>query len=301
MSRLHRRAFCSSVAGALAGLGVGQAVSTGTASSASTAAEVDALVMTQGHYVVEDREVLLADGISETEYDIEGTIPGYHTDETPEEIVIGVHGAIDSEPSKVKSMFDTVTGNFHQAGYDGPFVGFTYDSADDFWEAINEAWSKTNTKREISRRNRHKLGAFLQEYARRSPETDIHLVGHSGGGFVTLETLDYLYEDGWDRQLESVILLAAAVDDETAAVDGKYGPAIEQQAVAVESFYDPDDWVMTFGWNITHFDQSLGANVVQGTPPANLTMHNVDEIDGHGAYFKPRSEGGAVEDIVAAF
>jgi hypothetical protein len=301
MTRLSRRAFCTGLTGALAGLGVGLSANTGGASTAEDTGEVDALVMTQGHFVVEDNEVLLADGVSETDYDIDGTIPGYHTDETPEEIVVGVHGTVDSEQSKVKSMYDTVAGNFQTAGYDGPFVGFTYDSADDFWEAVNEAWSKTNTKREMSRRNRYKLGAFLQEYTRRSPETKIRLVGHSGGGFVTLETLDHLYEENWDRQLESVVLLAAAVDDETAAVDGKYGPAIEQQATEVHSFYDPDDWVMTFGWNITNFDQSLGANVIQGMPPENLELHNVDEIKNHGAYFLPRSEGGAIEDVVAAF
>lgn len=298
---MDRRQFCRAAGTALAGLGLGLAADKATASGAAArdTGGVDGLVSTRGHYAEHDDAAELTDGHTSSDYDIEGTIPGYTTDDSPEEIVVGVHGVIDS--SDAESKFDEVATNLRGAGYEGPVVGFTYDSASSFWDAVTSAWSETDTKREIARRNRRKLGAFLREYARRSPETTVHLVGHSGGGFVTLETVKFLHDEGWEGRLDSVILLAAAVDDETAALGGRYGPALEARAREVDSFHDPDDWVMTWGWNILHFDQSLGANPVQGTPPDNYEDHAVDDIDGHGAYFLPRAEGGAVEDIVAEF
>lgn len=295
--RQNRREFCRTVATAVAGLGV---VGTAAASGENTSdpATAAGLVSTRGHFDEDGDEVTLTGDHTETDFDIVGAVPGYTTDETPSDLVVGVHGVID--PSKAKSAFDDVAANLDRAGYDGPLVGFTYDSASNLFEALGSAWSESDTKRIVARRNRYKLAAFLRAYARHSPETSIHLVGHSGGGFVALETVKTLYDAGWDRPLESAIVLAAAVDDETAAMDGRYGPAIENQVVAADSFYDPDDWVMTVGWNVTQFDQSLGANPVQGTPPDNLRQHEVD-VDGHGAYFDLRADGGVAEDVVAAF
>jgi pimeloyl-ACP methyl ester carboxylesterase len=298
---MNRRRFCKTIGTMAAGAGVLGTAGT-TAASDQTDTAADGLVSALGHFEETDDGVVLTDGHTPTDSETVGTIPGFTTDESPEDILIPTHGVIDTETRANARVFaDDVATSFDQVGYDGPVVGFLYDSANDVFQALSDAWSSNKPQREISRRSSHKLAAFVAEYARRSPETNVHLLGHSGGGHVTLEALEYLHETGWEGRVESVLLLGAGVDDEMVAADGRYGPAIASRAVTADSFYDPDDWLMNVGYSILRFDNSLGAHDVQGRPPENLDTHEVDDIDGHDSYYRPRSEGGAAEDVFAAF
>lgn len=296
---MKRRQFCKRVGVATAGTSLLAAADSATATERDDEG-VDGMVSAIGHFEETDDDVVLTDGHTETGYDLTGEIPGYTTSESPSDLLVAVHGVVDSSTlTKAREWNDEVAASVAKAGYDGPVVGFGYSSSDDFWEALTDAWSQDHPQREINSRSARKLAAFLAEYARRSPETSVHVMGHSGGGFVTLETIDHLREMDWNRKLASVLLLGAGVDDEMVAVDGRYGPAIETQTETVDSFYDPDDWLMDVGYSILRFDKSLGAHDVQGTPPENLETHNVDGIDDHDSYYRPRAEGGAGEDVVA--
>jgi len=295
---MNRRQFCKAVGGLAAGatvLGAGESGDTGT-----TPGGADGIVSALGHFEETDDGVAPTGDHSATDYDLEGTIPGYDTDGSPSDLLIPTHGVIDTGTlSDAREFADDVAASFRSVGYDGAVVGFVYSSANDLFEALSDAWSSDSPGREIDRRSSHKLAAFVREYARRSPGTRIHLLGHSGGGYVTLEVLYRLRETGWDDRVASALLLGAGVDDESVAVDGRYGPAIADRAVAADSFYDPDDWTMDVGYTLASFDRSLGAHDVEGTPPDNLETHEVDDLDGHDAYYRPRSEGGAAEAILA--
>lgn len=301
MSGGHRRGLCVAAAALAAAVGGCEGDDDCTEGVEGTA--LDGVVATCGHFETVDGEVTLAEGETATSFDVTAGIPGWDTEDGPSEAILFVHGAV-SDPVE---ELDEVATHLRDAGYASPIIGFAYGSADNLAEAA--APELRERQQEIDRRNRRKLARFLREYAEGAPDTTLHVVAHSGGGFVSLETVRFLEEEGWQGTLDSLVLLSAAVARRTLDVNGRYGPAVEARVTDAHNFYYPGDSVL-LGWNALHAGLAIGRGEVAScnpegdddeacTPPSNLTEHEVD-LEAHDAYWKSPSDGGAVDQILAA-
>jgi hypothetical protein len=214
--------------------------------------------------------VYRTDGNTEDSYDTAGgTLP-----EEPDELVVHVHGWRNDEECGIAAI--EATGDTYDAvDYDDPVTGLTWDSAYAWWNA-----------KEIADRNAPKLAAFLTEYAEQNPETTLRVQAHSLGARVLAETLLELDEEGADDVLTSAVFMAGAIDNESVAVNGEYGPAIENVVDHAENFWMPDDDVLDWAYSTFEFSQAIGNDGCDGEPPANYTDREVTKDIGHSDYYE---------------
>jgi pimeloyl-ACP methyl ester carboxylesterase len=273
---MHRRQFCRTVAAGTVGL-----AAVGSASASESEAGVPGVVSTRGHFDVAWYGDYLVDGYTETGYDVEGTVPGYES-ESPEELVVMLHGYGQSVADG-REIIDSAATGFASAGYDGPTVGYSWDS--DFsqlnwWDTVD-----------IAGRNGPKLAQFCRDYRGRNPETTLRVVGHSLGAEIVCNAVATLDEADADGVIDSVTLLGAAVDDEALSLDAglledEYGPEIERRVDRCDNFYKTDDETLTGQYEFAEWDDALGAAGLEGEAPANFTDHQVDYVAGHERYFE---------------
>jgi len=239
--------------------------------------DIDA-VTTRGHFGVNwFLQTYLEDDHTKYDFDTRGSIPGYHTDSSPEEICVFVHGWLQSWED-VATRFPKQRAALRKAGFDGPVIVFDWkaDSPPIGW------WVAA----EYARRNAHKLGEFLRAYRERNPETVIRVVGFSLGGLVVVPVGRSLARRGWGKTIDSLALLGAAVDDEAIAEGGQYHRGIETIYGEVDNYYMRGDRTLSYLYKGAEFDGSLGAEGIEGSPPANYEEHDVDYVGGHGDYWK---------------
>lgn len=274
---MRRRQFCKIIGASTAGtIAFGS-----TAAAHSHAGEVS----TRGHFDIGWGGVELTEGHDETDFDTDG-IPGYDEGDPPSELVVMVHGFMNDESSARQTFGDTADG-LRANDYDSPVVGFSWDSD---W-SLFQWWSAT----EIARRNGPKLAAFLNDYERQAGGTTVRLVAHSLGAQVVLSALDALREGDGTRPA-SLSLLGAAVEDQTVADDGAYGPAVASQVGQADNFWKSDDEVLAaFGG--VEFDGALGRYGAEGETPDNYEDHQVDYVNDHNSYYL--ADGGCLHEVVA--
>jgi len=128
----------------------------------------------------------------------------------------------------------------------------------------------------------------------------IHLFAHSLGARVTGETLRELAERGRTDVLASVSLFGGAIPNDSVAVDGRYGSAIETVDAPVFNFHSRDDRVL--GWVYRASDRTPavghGGLAPSTTAPTSYTDIDVTEsVADHYSYINP--EEGCLPQVVS--
>jgi hypothetical protein len=229
----------------------------------------------------------LRDEYGKYEYDTEGTIPGYDTSESPDELCMFVHGWLQEEDDVAK-RFPEQQAALRAAGFDGPIISFSWDSGSPlpgWWIAA-----------EYARRSGHKLGQFLKDYRERNPTTSIRVIGFSLGAMAAAPAGQSLYDRGWDGQIDSLALIGAALGDETLAAGGKYGLGCGNIYETVDNFYKTDDQTLSYLFKAVEFNGAIGTKGVQGEPSCNYEDHRVDYVESHSDYWT--YEDGCIDAVV---
>ena len=273
-----RRSFLCSCAGVLSA----GSVLTGSVSAAS---ELTGVVSTRGHFEADffGDGVRLASGIGERDFERQGTIPGL--DEAADDILVFAHG-LGASKRVARNTFENSATALRAAAADVPVVGFSYDS--------NEGTS-SGQNGVIARRNGPKLGSFCQQLREESPDTRIHLVGYSLGGYVVMSTLEFLEANDAGITIDTVHMLGGAPNVDSVTTDGRYGPGIERAAGSVYNFHKTNDLVLGF---FNFFGEPSVGRVGVDTEraPANVTNVDVtDDVDWHTTY--PEPDGGCMDQV----
>jgi len=277
---MDRRQFCTaSVTGAVGIPTVSRAVRSAGSDSVS-------LVSTRGHFDVGWGGAYRKDGIGPLEYETNGAVPGLD-EGCASDLTLLIHG-FKSKADNVPGKVEQLGGTLRDAGYGGEVGGYSWDGNQ--W--LLQWWEAT----EIANWNGPKLAAFTRAYKNACPGGRIRYVAHSLGAQVALSALESLAEQSADTQVDAVALLGAAEGAGTAALDGRYGAAIESNARRVDNFWMGDDVVLNVAYAAAEWETALGSNGVEGTAPPNYTDHEVGNVPDHFSYYEP--EEGCVPDIV---
>lgn len=251
-------------------------------------------VTTRGHFGIDWKlQTQLQDGHGPREYDTKGMIPGYHTEWNPTELILFVHGWRQTE-EKVQNRFPDRQAAIRGAGAEGPLVSFSWDS-----DSAPEI-AGARIAAEIARRNGAKLANFITEYARRAPQTEIRVVGISLGAPVLPAAAASLYERDSDVVIDNLSLLGAAIPRAKLALDGEYGPGLDENVAAVDNFYKSDDQVLGVLFSAASLSDPVGSDSLEGyEAPAGYTDHQVDYVNSHTDYWK--GENGCIDAVVDAW
>ena len=286
-TRTTRRAFLTTTAAGLAGLGV-----TGTAAGISDggkeAPDDFQRVSTRGHFdVTWYGDVQLTDGHTAYDYDLAGDLSGVFGGD---ELLVFVHGWLNDDQGGLDTCYTGVT-NLQGLGYDAPGIGFSYDS--DTW--VTAWWMAT----EVAERNGKKLANFTADLLDSYPGTDVRYVAHSLGARVALRSLRQLNDWGMTDAVRSVSLLGGAADNDAVSTGGAYGDDIAAAAVEFDNFWKSDDAVLDGLYSTAEFDSAVGEEGCEGTEPGNYDDHNVDFVPDHFSYYY--EDVGCLPEVYAQF
>jgi hypothetical protein len=279
-----RRGVLKGIAGAGAGLatlGVGsQPVAAGDKGGDCDPDGDPARIDTSDHYdTTWYGDVYLTDGNTATNYDrAGGELPSGLS-----ELVVHVHGWRNGESCGIASI-EATGGAYEAVGYDQPVTGLTWDSSYAWWNS-----------KEIAAGNGPKLADFLTDYKSANPETTIRVQAHSLGARVLAETLLALDDAGEDDVVTSAIFMAGAIDNESVAVDGKYGDAISNATTHTENFWMRDDSVLEWAYETYEWSSAIGNEGCDGTPPDNYTDREVTKDIGHSDYYDDQDVIGQIQ------
>jgi hypothetical protein len=218
-------------------------------------AQIPALVSTRGHFDIDTG--IQQQGHNTTDYDAIG-VPGLSVGTScPPEIAIYVHGIWVGEDSlEVPSeIFDRARMSLEHNNYSIPLIGFSWDS-DTKIDIQGNGW---RTAKSIAEDNGPKLAAFISDFKRKCPETEIRIIAHSMGARVLLSSLGELSENpNWTNsgsKIATVNLMGAAVDDEQISMspldkddnrNNMYGNAIELTVSKFYNLFNPEDDTLEF-------------------------------------------------------
>jgi len=247
-------------------------------------------VSTRGHFGVNWLlQTELQDGYGPREFDTNGEIPGYHTDEEPDELVLFIHRWLQS-PEEVDERAPGQAAALEQAGFDGPVVNYAWDADTTslgWWVGV-----------EFAKRNGKKVANFLTEYAHRSPGTKLRVIGYSLGAWMLASAAQSLA--AWDDAptLDAATFIGGAVPHDAVSMEGQYGSALDASTEQIDNFWKSDDRILSVNFRVAELTQALGSSGISGTPPSNYTDHRVDYVASHGDYWKV--DTGCAEAIVDA-
>jgi len=226
--------------------------------------------------------VYLTDGNTPTNYDRRGgDLPS-----DPSELVVHVHGWRNDESCGIDSVVKTAR-TYETIGYDEPVTGLTWDSSYGWWNS-----------KEIAERNAHKLANFLVRYSQANPDTSIRVQAHSLGARVLAETVLALAEAGATDVVTTAVFMGGAIDNESVARDGAYGPAIEAVTDHTENFWMRDDNVLDWAYETFEWSSAIGNEGCDGTPPDNYTDREVQKNIGHSDYYQ---DGDIIGRVASTF
>ncbi len=261
------------------------------------------MVSTRGH--VEEFDTLnplkqkdpeIITGHTTIDYDVIGDIPGLYTDESPDEIVIFVHGWNNNEVEAMNN-FETLQESLKVNGYNYPLIGYTWDS--ETTSPDDTVFLDFDDAKMISELNGPKLAQFIMDYKCDNPSTDVRLVGHSMGTRVILNAIDTLDKNNNCGKLASVHFIGSAVDNEEVGM-GDFGGSIQSQVVQLFNKYSHDDSALSGWYYAEEGDQALGENGVECgiALPTNYSEEDVTSIVGsdHSGYILQK--GGIVDKII---
>jgi hypothetical protein len=232
--------------------------------------------------------VRLADGRDAREYGLRGPIPGWETDEAPDDVLVKVHGW-GAEKRAARGRLALFRDAARTAGFEGEIVGFSWDA--------DQSPVEWRHGVEVAARNGVKLGQFLHDYAVDHPDTRIHVVGMSLGSEVVLEALRALAAADLADVVATAHLLGGASRSGSVAVHGRYGDAVAGAAERVHNYWTPRDGTVNGLYRLAEDGTGLGGSGSRGETPPNYRDHQVDVSD-HFSYYLP--DEGCLDELVAA-
>lgn len=261
------------------------------------------MVSTRGH--VEEFDTLnplkqkdpeITGDYSTIDYDVIGDIPGLYTDESPDEIVIFVHGWNNNEVDAMNN-FETLKESLKVNGYNYPLIGYTWDS--ETTSPDDTVFLDFDDAKIISELNGPMLAQFIMDYKCDNPSTDVRLIGHSMGTRVILNAIDTLDKNNNCGKLASVHFIGSAVDNEEVGM-ADFGGAIQSQVVQLYNKYSFEDSSLSGWYYAEEGDQALGENGVECgiALPTNYSEQDVTTQVGsnHSGYILQK--GGIVDIII---
>ena len=256
------------------------------------------------------------------DYGIAGTIPGLTPGTScPEHLAIAVHGWTNP-PMDGQDKFLRAQASLRQLGYNGPVVGFSWDSdtqrcpldfpviGDAICFITGDKLRGFDEGKEIADGNGPKLAAFLGDFKAHCPCTAIHLMGHSLGARVVLQTLQAFAEDRslrWSQlgagRIDDVHLFGAAVNNESPQLNKDFGESIQNEVEKIYNYYSKEDWVLSEPYNYKESSDAVGRSGIENRrqTPTNYTDVDVEDLikKDHFLYWGKRDEIGAVESTGA--
>ena len=254
----------------------------GCADPSGTPTVIDTADDFEGNGGILTEDVTLTEGHTPTGYELAGNPMPADIDD----LVVHCHGWVNTGKCG-RWHAETARDAYRQAGYEGYVIALAWDSAYGWGDA-----------KEIAARNGPKLANFLTDFHADHPTTPIRLQAHSLGARVVAEAVKTLHEQGRTDVVTSVAFLGGAIPNESVAMDGRYGPAIENATHHTENFWMDSDLVLDTAFTIAEFTQAVGNDGCDGTEPSNYTDREVD-IDGHTDYYKP--DVGVTDRVVDTF
>ncbi|WP_169302350.1 DUF726 domain-containing protein [Halorientalis salina] len=272
------------MAGTVAASGVG----TASATESTFFEQYSGVVTTRGHYdTTWYGDVYVTDGNDRTNYETTGTVPGVTNDESPEELIVFVHGW-KHDAVQAREKFRQVTEALRGSDVTAPVVGYSWDSDGE----TLEWWDQVD----VADRNADKLGTFVRDLQAASPETDVRVIAHSLGAKTIAECLEFFMDRGYDTSVTSVDLLGGAIDDDEVATDGEYGQAIADHCEQFRNYYKTDDESLKYDYRAAMWDTAVGHEGIEGEAPHNYEEYDVSYVESHDDY--PKRDVGCIPDVV---
>ena len=236
------------------------------------------------------RSLFIEDGHDETDYETAGTIPGFHDDASPDEVVVFVHGWLANEEASLGRM-SLLRYALEKNGYSHPVVGFTWDT--------DQAAVDWKSGKIIAKWNGPKLAQFLVDYARENPETDVRLVSNSLGAHPLFSALETLNSSGFENVVESATVLGGTVTGDSVTVGGEYYDAIENVVGDVYNYRTPNDRTLNLYYKTIERAESVGGAGAKGKTPPNYHDRCVGYVPDHFSFLIP--ERGCIDEVVTDF
>jgi pimeloyl-ACP methyl ester carboxylesterase len=233
--------------------------------------------------------VRMTDGRAATDYETAGEIPGWDTDDPPEEILVFVHGWLADEENGL-GRFSLLRYMMREHGYEHPVVGFSWDADQQGVEWRNGV--------EIAAKNGPKLAQFLHDYRERNPDTRIRVLSNSLGSEVVLEALHALDRAGLEDEVDTLAMMGAASPASFVSRRGRYGDPIGRAADEVHSFWIPHDGTLLGPYRLADEVDAIGSGAHPEDTPPNFHAHRVDVPDHFSFYLK---DDGCIPELLEVF
>ena len=246
------------------------------------------------------KSLFMTDGHDETDYETVGDIPGFddgiHTDggedkdNSPEEVLIFVHGWLSDEEAALGRM-SLLRYSLEKHGYTHPVVGFSWDTDQTIVE-----WESGKI---IARWNGPKLAQFTADYKRENPDTKIRYVSNSLGSQPVFEALKTLDENGYTEVVDSASIMGGTAPSGSVAVDGRYGDAIRNAVGDVYNYRTPEDVTLCTYYEMAEGTEAVGCAGATGRTHENYHDLCVGYVPDHFSFMLPST--GCIEEVVRDF
>jgi pimeloyl-ACP methyl ester carboxylesterase len=228
---------------------------------------------------------------------IEGETQTVHGDfpDTTDELTIFINGYLSddfTEPGEDQG---------HVAATNAAANGYTPSAihSDAPYSIVTWAWDSFGTWAGMKWKAENQgtaLAHWLHDtYRPDNPDTCVRLLGHSLGARVVVSCLRTLDTNNWES-VRTAALLGGAIDDQSVAVDGQWGPYIAAATNRLNNYYKTNDQTLDDSYETREWSKAVGEVGCDGTPPRNYTDHNVTkEVEDHCTYVK---EGNVMPVVV---
>jgi hypothetical protein len=245
------------------------------------------------------KSLFMTDGHDETDYETVGDIPGFDDgitdggegeDDSPEEVLIFVHGWLSNEEAALGRM-SLLRYSLEKHGYTHPVVGFSWDTDQTIVE-----WESGKI---IARWNGPKLAQFTADYKRENPDTKIRYISNSLGSQPIFESLKTLDENGYTEVVDSASIMGGTTPSGSVAVDGRYGDAIRNAVGDVYNYRTPEDVTLCTYYEMAEGTEAVGCEGATGRTHESYHDRCVGYVPDHFSFMLPST--GCIEEVVRDF
>jgi triacylglycerol esterase/lipase EstA (alpha/beta hydrolase family) len=162
------------------------------------------------------------------------------------ELTIVIHGLRNDNAGAIAKVV-LAKNKLKKLGYSYPVIGYSYDSNTTGAHLMKYAKRSLTAGQVIAKKNGRNLGKFIEDFKVNSPNTKIHLIGHSLGSQVILSTLEYLSKKKNNFGIvEGVYFFGASITNDVPS-SKKYGKILQNIVKKkIVNHYAPSDEVL--GW-----------------------------------------------------
>lgn len=256
------------------------------------------IVSTRGHFRLNLYAQLiggaeLTDGHTADDYATSGAVPGIDTT-CADEIVVYVHGHANGEQAAITN-FNTAYRSLRSNGYQGPVVGYSWDSNTPIY------WGLANR---VAQKNGVKLATFIGDYHEACSNAHVRVIAHSLGTVLVLNatnTLDRRY-GVVGPHIHSAHFIGSAAHSDAISYWNGYGDAVEGQVYQLHNKYSRNDGVLKYMFRVGEFTRlndftsaALGHHGARRDVVMPVNYHEQDvsaEVAGHSDYVGGLDENG---------